>query len=362
MDIGKKIKSLRTQRGNTQETLAQALQVSPQAVSKWENGITMPDVQLLPQISAHFGITLDELFELSDDLRLERIQNMLQDERELNPDTVRTETAFLLDRAKREPEDAQALALLAEMENHQAKTHSRDAAEYAKKALARDPQSKHAHSELVQACGGKIRDWYYDNHHELINWYKDFVRKHPDYRGGYLWLLDQLLDDQRLDEASEYVEQMAAIDTTCRTPLYRGHIAWQQGKRKEALAIWQAMCDTYQEDWITWLSMGDVMAQTGEYEKAIIHYRKAFDIQPQPKMVDALESIAQVEELRGRYPQAIQALEEEIETLRAQWNTHHGETLDSVFREIQRLKKLTDASSTFSPYLILNENVHAQMG
>lgn len=340
MDIGKKIKALRTQRGTTQETLAQALGVSPQAVSKWENGITMPDVQLLPQISAHFGVTLDELFELSDDMRLERIQNMLWDERVLSQEAVKTESAFLLERAQREPADARALCLLAEMENHQAKTHRRRAAEYARQALERAPETKHAHAELVEASNGRFGDWYFDNHHKLIDWYKGFVEKNPAYRGGYMWLIDHLLIDQRFEEAAAYIEKMAAIDNTFRTPLYRGHAAWLSGDREQARDIWARMCDEHGDDWLTWLSMGDAMARAGQFDDARKHYRKAFDTQPAPKMVDALESIAQIEERLGRYPQAIQVLEEEIDTLRTQWDTHHGESVDSVRREIERLKKL----------------------
>ncbi len=49
MDIGKKIKNLRSQKGITQETLADLLSVSPQAVSKWETGAAMPDILLLPE-------------------------------------------------------------------------------------------------------------------------------------------------------------------------------------------------------------------------------------------------------------------------------------------------------------------------
>ena len=98
MEIGTQIKQLRTQRGITQETLAEQLSVSPQAVSKWERGAATPDIQLLPAISAFFGVSIDELFALSDETRMERIQNMLWDERVLNPDTVARERAFLLER------------------------------------------------------------------------------------------------------------------------------------------------------------------------------------------------------------------------------------------------------------------------
>ncbi|MCC3351593.1 helix-turn-helix domain-containing protein [Ruminococcus albus] len=63
--IGNKIKELR-QRGNlTQEELGEALGVSFQAVSKWENNIALPDIALVPTIAIYFGVSIDELFDYS---------------------------------------------------------------------------------------------------------------------------------------------------------------------------------------------------------------------------------------------------------------------------------------------------------
>lgn len=59
--IGEKIKKYRREREMTQEALAQALQLSPQSVSKWECGDGYPDITLLPAIANFFEITVDEL-------------------------------------------------------------------------------------------------------------------------------------------------------------------------------------------------------------------------------------------------------------------------------------------------------------
>lgn len=61
--IGKKIRDLRKQNHVTQEQLAEVLSVSYQAVSKWENDRSTPDIDLLPIIAKYFGITMDELFD-----------------------------------------------------------------------------------------------------------------------------------------------------------------------------------------------------------------------------------------------------------------------------------------------------------
>ncbi len=56
-----KLKSLRTDKKVSQEKLAQFLNVSFQAVSKWETGNSYPDITLLPDIARFFGISVDEL-------------------------------------------------------------------------------------------------------------------------------------------------------------------------------------------------------------------------------------------------------------------------------------------------------------
>ena len=60
--IGNKIRVLRRNKNMTQEELAEILLVSPQAISKWENGQSTPDIELLPVIARYFGITMDEFF------------------------------------------------------------------------------------------------------------------------------------------------------------------------------------------------------------------------------------------------------------------------------------------------------------
>lgn len=61
MTIGKRIALLRKEKGLKQEELAEMLGVSGQAVSKWENDQTCPDISLLPQLASILGVTVDEL-------------------------------------------------------------------------------------------------------------------------------------------------------------------------------------------------------------------------------------------------------------------------------------------------------------
>ena len=60
--FGKNVRKLRKNKNLTQEQFAEAIGVSFQSVSRWENCITYPDVELIPMIARYFGVTIDELF------------------------------------------------------------------------------------------------------------------------------------------------------------------------------------------------------------------------------------------------------------------------------------------------------------
>jgi tellurite methyltransferase len=59
--MARNISRYRKERGLTQEELAQRLKLSFQAVSKWENAQTMPDISLLPELSKALGVSIDKL-------------------------------------------------------------------------------------------------------------------------------------------------------------------------------------------------------------------------------------------------------------------------------------------------------------
>lgn len=62
INISKNIADLRKKKGITQEQLALALNISPQAVSKWETNTSQPDTQTLPLIAEYFEVSIDYLF------------------------------------------------------------------------------------------------------------------------------------------------------------------------------------------------------------------------------------------------------------------------------------------------------------
>ena len=338
MEIGNQIKPLRQRRGITQEAMAQHFGITPQAVSKWERGVATPDIAMLPGLSAYFGVTIDELFSLSDDTRMERIFNMLCDDRYYDRAEVDSIRKFLLEKGRKEPENGQVYEYLADIENHLADEHHEKAEEYAREALNRNFDLRDAHYEITKAMDGHMHDWNGTNHYLLINFYQEHIENHPDDRRAYMRIMDQLIDDYRLEEAEAYCNRFAQIDNTYRVALYRGIIAWQNAQRDKAFAIWKQMEDQFPEEWCVWHNIGDYLARSGQYEAALRYYRKALEVQKEPPLLDPLQAMAQLCEIRGDLAGAIAARREEADRIRNQWHIMSGEELDIVLRDITRLE------------------------
>lgn len=61
LTLGRRIQALRKQQGLTQEALSELMAVSPQAVSKWENDQSCPDIMTLPRLASSLGVSTDML-------------------------------------------------------------------------------------------------------------------------------------------------------------------------------------------------------------------------------------------------------------------------------------------------------------
>ena len=63
MSLGQKLKEIRRRFGLSQEQLGEILNVSRQAITKWENDLGLPDISNLQELSKVFGVTVDYLLE-----------------------------------------------------------------------------------------------------------------------------------------------------------------------------------------------------------------------------------------------------------------------------------------------------------
>ncbi len=78
LNLGENIRTLRRAANMTQEQLADRLGVSFQSVSRWENGSTYPDMELLPTIARIFSVTVDSLLSVSDEERRKNFEAVRQ--------------------------------------------------------------------------------------------------------------------------------------------------------------------------------------------------------------------------------------------------------------------------------------------
>ena len=340
LDFGGRIKTLRLSKSMTQEQLAQRLRVSPQAVSKWENGVTLPDIQLLPELSIPLGASIDALFSMTDDKRMERIDNMLWDQRFLSREEFEAEERFLKDKCLEPDAQARATLLLAELYCKRAREYRELASPLARKALELLPDyEKAAHTALFEAEGGVFPDWNAVNHHRTIAFYQDFITRHPGQRRAYLWLLDLLIADGRCKEARAYLAKADRLETSYHSDLYLGMILEKEGKPEEAAACWERMTQKDPDNWQSWFARADRLARRCAYAEAVALYEKALALSPRPRFTDPVNAIAQLYEIQGQYEKAIEFYQKEIEIVREDWNETQGEAIDEPLRNIARLKE-----------------------
>ena len=337
MEMGKEIRRLRNDRGLTQEALAAALNVTAQTVSKWECGNSIPDVQLLPEIAVFFGVTIDQLFAMTPEQQMERIENRIYT-RGLFSEAEQRQLEQQLHAFAEDPAHAgQAQMILTKLYNNQAEQYRLLAVEHGKEAVERTGDAD-AISELAQAWGSYLPDWCARNHHALIDWYSDYCSRRPENRAALMWLLDNLIDDRRLSEAGVWLDKLARMDSSFRVPMYRYQIALAAGKSGEAEKLLTQLENMENQEWCWAVTLGDIYTQRQEYDRAIEWYRRGQEIQPAPKYTDSAVSIAHICEIRGDKAGAIAAYREQLRLMREDWGIVSGEECDEVERAIRKLQ------------------------
>ncbi|MBO5036447.1 MAG: helix-turn-helix transcriptional regulator [Clostridia bacterium] len=135
--IGEKIKQLRHRDGRKQEDLANALGVSPQAISRWEANGGYPDMELIPAIANYFNISIDELFGYSKD-RGDKLKAILSKaDKEIGENGDMTECVEMLRAAieefPSEPKLYMNLGLALDLlgwKKHGARSYTKDGSDY----------------------------------------------------------------------------------------------------------------------------------------------------------------------------------------------------------------------------------------
>ena len=339
MNIGYKIKELRLERSLTQEQLAGFLSVSTQCISKWENNVTMPDIQMLPEISTFFGVTIDELFDLTDDAYITRIEAMIENKKLIEPEEFYQAEKFLLKKERENVDNARYPMILADLYNHMAAGYRYMTEIKAKRAIELEPEKKYNHSLLRMAQQGSQMDWNFENHSKRIDYYKKFVKANPSIERGYVCLTDELIVANRFDEAENVIETMDKNISTLRPTFYKGYLSWVRNNREQAEKYWAEMLEKFSRDWLGYALLGDCMANYCEYDRAIQYYEKSLELQELPRYTDSQMSIAMIYEIIGNNEKAVEAWTKVIDILKEEHKITEGKYIDEAEAEIVRLQK-----------------------
>ena len=337
MELGKKIKQLRFKAGLTQEQLAEKLNIGAQSVSKWENAVSMPDIASLPLLAEIFGVSIDDLFDLTSEQRLNRIENSLDITEELPQDLFREYEDFLKAQLDDEQNRQRATSLIAYLYWHRMNSCAKRAAGYAKDAVRMAPGEKDCQWVLDRAEGHASWDWNIANHTKAIEFWRGIVKENPQVRLPYLYLMDNLLADHRAKEAEEYLERAAKLPDArpVMVQVYRAHIALARFDEKTADKIMEDLVSAYPEDTACLFEAAQYYAKKCDYQKAITLYEQCFEKEPRrPRFSDELMAIRDIYEIMGEYRKAAETCDRIIDLLENEW----GFTEDTCLQEARAEK------------------------
>ena len=324
MELGSRIKQLRNKSGYTQEQLAEKLGVSAQSVSKWENAAAMPDITLLPFIAGEFGVSIDDLFDLTKEQKLHRIQSRMDTESELPGDLFWEYEEFLRSELNDTDDRGRILSLLAHLYHHRMTSDARKVSRYAREAITLAPEKKDCQWLLQMAEGEYIWDWNVGNHSRTIDFYREVIendRTEPPTPLPYYYLIDDLLADNRTKEAAHYVEevQKCPAHKPVLIQVYKANIALADYDEKKADAIIEEGLKQFPDNNDMLFEAAQYYARKCDYERAIELYGMAYETEQKPRFYDALQGIARIQEIQGKFGEAAATYDRILDNLRDEW-------------------------------------------
>lgn len=279
MTMGMRIKDLRLQNHLSQEKLGELLGVSAQAVSKWEQGITSPDISLIPVLADCFGVTIDSLFGGIPTPKYpgyggdrQELLAIYQSNRGNDEDFKRAADAYseVILNGKAGAEDYLYYGML-----HRVRAH-RDiekALYYFRRAITecsgqRDLQWMAAHQALTNLLVdiGRVE--------EAVDEHRGWVVEEPDVAWAHVSYSYALEKAGCLDEAMEELKialRLEPKDMNVLTAM--GDLCAKLGKYEDAIMYWDRISKDSTS--ISHLfSKAEMLANMGENEKAIKQYEE----------------------------------------------------------------------------------------
>lgn len=348
MTIGNKIKQLRQKAGMTQEQLANVLRISAQAISKWETGTTMPDIALLPMLSTEFGVTIDELFDLTAEQKLQRIERRIDLEEEFSDETFKEYSSFLKNLLNEHSDRRKVLSILAHLYHHRMESDARLVSKYAREAITLAPEIKECQWLLQKAEGASIWDWNIDNRSSIIDFYKSVIKSDtvtPASPMPYYEVMDNLIADHRTNEAKAYLAEYKKLPAhkPFLVPVYEAYIALAEYDEMRADEIMTAALTEFSDNSGFLFESAQYNARKCNYARAIEYYELSWqkDEDKKPRYTDALDGIATIYTIMGENEKAIRTYERMIKCIKDEWGYKAEDAaVIEVERKINSLQKL----------------------
>ncbi len=189
-NLGERLKMLRKINDLTQEQLSDYMGVSPQAVSRWETGVTSPDISALPQLAELFNISVDELLGIDEKKKEAEIATVISEcEKKINRNITAEPIAELRKALEIYPNNDKLLTCLM----------------YALYAASED-------EELCREYDSEIVSIYY----RIQKYSKNNYCRNESVR----LLFRHYCDTNRTDEARRVADTMPAIETSFERNIY----------------------------------------------------------------------------------------------------------------------------------------------
>ena len=302
--------------------------------------MSMPDIALLPALSGELGVSIDELFDLTNEQKLHRIERRMDIEEDFSPAVFSEYEAFLLNQLSEQPDKTKPISLLAQLYHHRMLSDARRVTNYAHQAIMRQPEKKECQWLLQKAEGASIWDWNNANHTSVINFYKSVIAGDPIEPHSpmpYYEVMDNLIADHRTAEAEAYlaVYQTLPAHKPFLIPVYKAAIALANYDAVKADAIMEEAEKEFSGEPCFLFEKAQYHARKCEYDKAIHYYELSWELDKRPRYTDALHSIAIIYEIKGEKAKALETYDRMIQCIKEDWNYTDE---DAAVLEVQREK------------------------
>lgn len=328
LKIGATIKKLRTERGITQEELANRMCVSFQAVSKWETNATTPDIAILPQLALFFGVSIDTLFSMNRDDYIERISKMIRDEYSIAPENFLWAERYLKGMLSEENQNNNARILLVELYEHRENRDLLACGRLCEEGLLIEPSNIALIGKLT-----RIREKR-DESDRLIEFFEALYSKNKQNDILVETLIDIYIKHGRCDDAASL---MLSSKKRPIFELYQGDIELALGRKDKAIALWRSAANENHRDCELLFKIAERFDNIHDIDAALQLYQQSYEAAPVPKELDALYAQAFLYTKIKKNAEAIDVWKMIIKSLAEDYGVEDGECVDWAKREIQKL-------------------------